>query len=187
MESAAIAVAAIAVVATALLKLLATAATVAAEPRSEDVEINRQLTNEIAARYPPKPGAPLDDGLPGGAAVVPWGDGATDTITEAAAAAADSVAAFLKISDDLCAIAPRAAETLNSTSRAVGIASVVAAAAPLLYPGRDADNVYAEWYWQLVLVYYEPSATAPLGPPPRVDVELMAPLKRVVYAAAARR
>jgi hypothetical protein len=179
MESVAIVLAAAAVIATALFK----AAAAWAQLCPEKTELDKFDYQLVAAQYPEQPGAPIVDGLPGTAAVVPWENTAGTAIEDATAAAARTMGAFLKISDDLQTIIPDAATALRDNSRAVGIASVAAAATPILFPGRDADEVYTEWYWQIATVYHEPTVVAAMAPPDRIALELDAPLRRVVYAA----
>lgn len=181
MESVAIALATTAVIATALFKAAATWAE--APTHSRENEFDFAL---VASLYPEQSGAAIDDGLPGGASVVAWGDIADKGLHEATEIAAVTVGAFLKISDDLQIIVPEAAATLRDHSRAIGIASIVAAAAPIMYPGQTAEKVYIEWYQQMAAVYYEPTVAATAEPPARIMLTLDAPLQRVVYAALGR-
>ena len=79
-------------------------------------------------------------------------------------------------------LAPAANDALKTSTRAVAITSIVAAAQPLLYPEADQEDVYTAWYWHMATVYYEPSV-AMINVPARVDIKLQPPLLRVIGAA----
>jgi hypothetical protein len=106
-------------------------------------------SNRRRLRYPDSPGAPLDDGLPGEACVVPW-KSSDPVITAAEACAAD----FKRLADaGALDLVVGARESLAELSRPVAIGLIMEALAPIVAPA-PATGVFAHWYAAMALVYY---------------------------------
>lgn len=98
--------------------------------------------------YPAGPGAPIDDGLPGAANIVPWG-GEDPVVDEAESAAHD----FKRLVDaGALKLVEGAADCLREFSRPVAIGLIMEALEPIVAPA--ARGSFARWYDAMALVYY---------------------------------
>lgn len=98
--------------------------------------------------YPAGPGAPIDDGLPGGANIVPWG-GEDPIVDEAESAAHD----FKRLADaGALQLVEGAADCLREFSRPVAIGLIMEALEPIVAPASRGS--FFRWYDAMALVYH---------------------------------
>jgi hypothetical protein len=92
---------------------------------------------------------------------------------------------FVRVFPDLKLLIPESADIMANRKlhRCTAIATVVASAGPILFPGADIHHIYQSWYAHMSMIYYNSMHSRP---PPLVIAKFDTPLQAVIDAPWAK-
>jgi hypothetical protein len=92
---------------------------------------------------------------------------------------------FLRVYPDLKLLIPECTDIMANRKlhRCTAIATIVASAGPILFPGADIHHIYQSWYTHMSMIYYN---SMHAQPPPLVIAKFNSPLQAVIDAPWAK-
>jgi len=92
---------------------------------------------------------------------------------------------FVRVYPDLKLLIPECTDIMANRKlhRCTAIATVVASAGPILFPGADIHHIYQSWYTHMSMIYYNSMHS---HPPPLVIARFDTPLQAVIDAPWAK-